>query len=107
MLHVTIAHLSCKQIGDEENFTGLRRMTRSILKSLESVLGDKIEERNIAAIYKPKQIGDVLILPGYSFAATINKYKPEDQQDSVLVTLHFAGSWKNEFGGEVIDNQII
>lgn len=41
----------------------------------------------------------MLILPGNAFAAA----QSEDLEDQgpVLVTHHYAGSWKNDYGGEM------
>ncbi|CZR58328.1 related to alpha-1,6-mannosyltransferase [Phialocephala subalpina] len=101
--NVTIANMTWTMVGDVVDFTGPRRMTRSILKSLKATLGGKFDERSIAALYEPKLVGDVLILPGYSFALSSNHYKPEDKQGPALVTHHFDGSWKNDHGGEAAD----
>ena len=40
----------------------------------------------------PKLIGDVLIMPGVSFAASQNGYATD--QGDALVTHHYEGSWK-------------
>jgi alpha 1,6-mannosyltransferase len=101
--NVTIADMTWTMIGDVVDLTGPRRMTRGILKSLKATLGDKFDEGSIAALYEPKLVGDVLILPGYSFALSSNHYKPEDTLGPALVTHHFEGSWKNEHGGEMVD----
>ena len=57
-----------------------------------------MDYRNISNLYEPKLIGDVLILPGFSFAASINHYKEEE--GPALLTHQCAGSWRNEHGGE-------
>ncbi len=49
---------------------------------------------------QPKQVGDLLILPGYSFAVQTNKYGDEEVLHPQLVTRYYAGSWKNDVGGE-------
>lgn len=101
--NVTVAELTWTMVGDVVDLTGPRRMTRSIYKSLKATLGDDFDQENIAALYEPKLIGDVLVLPGYSFALSSNHYKPEETQSPVLVTHHFDGSWKNDNGGETIE----
>lgn len=99
--NVTIGGLKLDMIGDVVDFTGPRRMTRSVIKSLESSLGEKVEVKDISSLEEPMLIGDVLILPGISFAASSNRYEKEQVHLSpALVTHHFAGSWKNEYGGE-------
>lgn len=45
-------------------------------------------------------VSDVLILPGFSFAASSNYYSKENATGPALVTHHYAGSWKNDHGGE-------
>jgi alpha 1,6-mannosyltransferase len=101
--NVTIAELTWTMVGDVVDLTGPRRMTRSIYKSLKATLGDGFDQEDIAALYEPKLIGDVLVLPGYSFALSSNHYNPEDTQGPALVTHHFDGSWKNDHGGETAD----
>lgn len=99
--NITIAEMTWTMVGDVVGLTGPRRMTRSILKSLEETLGDDFDEGSIVALSQPKLVGDVLILPGYSFALSSNHYKPEDTQGPAFVTHHFDGSWKNDHGGEM------
>ncbi|RDL31390.1 uncharacterized protein BP5553_09599 [Venustampulla echinocandica] len=97
--NVTVAELTLDMIGDVVDFTGPRRLTRSILKSLELTLKDKVDDKNISLLLEPKLIGDVLVLPGYSFASSSNRYK--EKMGPALVTHHYAGTWKNDQGGEV------
>ena len=101
--NVSIADLTWTMVGDVVDLTGPRRFTSSVLKSLKSSLGRDFEEKSISAIDEPKLVGDVLILPGYSFSHSSNRYTPEDKQSPVLVTHHGAGSWKNDHGGEAAD----
>jgi mannosyltransferase OCH1-like enzyme len=72
--NVTIADITWVMVGDVVDLTGPRRMTRSILKSLKTTLGDRFDEGSIAALSESKLVGDVLILPGYSFALSSNHY---------------------------------
>ncbi|KAL9115491.1 MAG: hypothetical protein Q9227_000812 [Pyrenula ochraceoflavens] len=101
--NVTIADLTWTMVGDVVDLTGPRRMTGSIMKSLKATLGDAFNEDSVTALSEPKLVGDVLILPGYSFALSSNHYKQEETQEPVLVTHHFDGSWKNEHLGETAD----
>lgn len=77
---------------DVVNVTGPKIMTFSVLDSLTQLLGRVVDDRDFSGIKKPKLIGDVLIMPGVSFAAAQNG-NPTDQGDP-LVTHHYAGSWK-------------
>ncbi|PWY94979.1 hypothetical protein BO94DRAFT_530871 [Aspergillus sclerotioniger CBS 115572] len=77
---------------DVVDVTGPKIMTIAVLESLRQLLGRTVDDRDFHAIKKPKLIGDVLIMPGVSFAAAQSGY-PQDQGDA-LVTHHYAGSWK-------------
>ncbi|KAE8154694.1 hypothetical protein BDV25DRAFT_147264, partial [Aspergillus avenaceus] len=77
---------------DVVDVTGPKIMTISILDRLSRILGRPVDDRDFSGIKRPKLIGDVLIMPGNSFAATQNAY-PTDQGDA-LVTHHYEGSWK-------------
>jgi hypothetical protein len=67
-------------------------MTFSIMESLRQLLGRTVDDRDFHGIKKPLLLGDVLIMPGASFAALQNNY-PTDQGDP-LATHHYEGSWK-------------
>lgn len=106
-------------MGDIVTFCGPRRMTRSIFESLGRTqlgmltggegagVGDQaaraFEEAAWFAV-EPTLVGDVLILPGYSFARTMNFYSEEVNAGlgPPLVEHHYAGSWKNDKGGEFL-----
>jgi alpha 1,6-mannosyltransferase len=96
--NVTIAGLKFDMIGGVVDLTGPRRFTKSVLKNLDLMLNGTAADRNISYLLESKLIGDVLILPGYSFASSSNTYG--EVQGPALVTHHYAGTWKNEFGGE-------
>jgi mannosyltransferase OCH1-like enzyme len=98
-LQIAVSDLTLDMVGDVVDFTGPRRLTRGILKSLELALNDTIDKDSISHLLEPIMVSDVLILPGYSFAASANKYI--NQSGPALVTHHYAGSWKNENGGEM------
>ncbi|KAF8859186.1 hypothetical protein BDZ45DRAFT_714179 [Acephala macrosclerotiorum] len=97
--NVSISGLTTEMVGEVVDATGPKRMTRSIVKSMEVALGKTVDDRNISGLYEPKLIGDVLILPGNAFAASQSGY-PKDQ-GPMLVTHHYAGTWKNDHGGEM------
>ncbi|KAL1852809.1 hypothetical protein Daus18300_012053 [Diaporthe australafricana] len=98
----SVAQLTPALAGDVVDTTGPRMFTKSIIKSLEQVLEAPVDRDSIKNLRQPKLVGDVLILPGFSFAAGSNHYGPEEQLGPPLVTHHGAGSWKNEHGGELV-----
>jgi len=97
--NVPISGLTMEMVGEIVDATGPKRMTRSIVKSMELVLEDTVDDRNISGLHEPKLIGDVLILPGNAFAARQSGY-PSDQGPT-YVEHHYAGTWKNDHGGEL------
>jgi mannosyltransferase OCH1-like enzyme len=97
--NVTIAGLELDMIGDVVDFMGPRRLTKSVLKSLDLILNDTTADRNISCLLEPKLVGDVLVLPGYAFANSSDTY--QESPGPVLVTHHYAGTWKNEYGREL------
>lgn len=97
--NVTIADLKYSMVGDVVDLTGPKRMTRSIVKSLELMLDTTIDDRNISGLKVPKILGDVLILPGMAFAGLQSDY-PKDEGPA-YVAHHYAGTWKNDHGGEL------
>ncbi|KAH8670907.1 hypothetical protein BX600DRAFT_233009 [Xylariales sp. PMI_506] len=99
---VQLADVKMDMISDVVDFTGPRRLTNSVFKSLGMMLNSTIDMHSIINIREPKLIGDVLILPGYSFAASMNHYGEDEVLGPQLVTHHYAGSWKNENGGELL-----
>lgn len=96
-------------MGDIVSFCGPRRMTASIFQSLQRTLGMSDGEfREVEAgtwfNLEPKLIGDVLILPGYSFAASMQFYDAavSERVGPQLVEHYYAGTWKNDKGGEFL-----
>lgn len=90
---VSVAELTLDMFSlDVVDVTGPKIMTIQILKSLGQLLGRTVDDRDFSGIKHPKLIGDVLIMPGNSFAAIQNGF-PDDQGD-VLVIHHYEGSWK-------------
>lgn len=98
---VSIAELEFDMIGDVVDLTGPMRLTQSIYKSLSTMLNETIGEQNVSFVIQPKMIGDVLVMPGHAFAAGSNKYGENFTVPAPLVTHHFAGTWKNDHGGEM------
>jgi mannosyltransferase OCH1-like enzyme len=91
---VGVRGLTLEMLPDVVDVTGPKIMTVAILKSLGQLLGRAVDDRDFSGIKQPKLVGDVLIMPGNSFAALQNN-NPTDQGD-VLVTHHYEGSWKKE-----------
>ncbi|KAF3029317.1 hypothetical protein E8E15_008022 [Penicillium rubens] len=91
---VGIEGITWEMLPDVVNVTGPKIMTIAIMQSLEQLLGRPVDDRDYAHITRPKLVGDVLIMPGVSFAALQNK-NPTDQGDP-LVTHHYEGLWKKE-----------
>lgn len=108
--NATISQLKMDMIGDVVEFTGPRRFAKSVTKNLEPLLVETDGWDGWDDYYEildPKLAGDVLILPGYSLSAVCNTYEEEDQ-DRVgppLVVHHYAGTWKNDYGGERVEVQ--
>ncbi|KAJ5571158.1 hypothetical protein N7535_004818 [Penicillium sp. DV-2018c] len=96
---VDVGELTVEMAGSVIDLTGPRRLTRSVLKSLGVVRNETVDIKSISNLLEPVLVEDVLILPGYSFASTANVYANET--GPALVTHHYAGSWRNENGGEV------
>ncbi|KAJ5757548.1 uncharacterized protein N7511_006242 [Penicillium nucicola] len=89
---VTISGIKLEMLQDVVNVTGPKIMTIAILQSLSQLLGRTVDDRDFSGIKQPKLVGDVLIMPGVSFAAAQNG-DPTDQGDA-FVTHHYEGSWK-------------
>lgn len=97
---VTIAKLKLDMVGDVVDATGPRRFTRSVMRSLEESGFANATVRDLKNLNEPKMAGDVLVLPGWAFAASANRYKEDTDLPPSLVTHYYAGSWKNDKGGE-------
>ncbi|KAL2172920.1 hypothetical protein VTG60DRAFT_98 [Thermothelomyces hinnuleus] len=96
--NVSVGELTLDKIGDVVDITGPRRFTQGVLRSLGRAF--RATEQDIQEILEPKLVGDVLVLPGYAFAASANHYDKEMRLPPPLVTHHYVGSWKNPKGGE-------
>ncbi|KAJ5333366.1 hypothetical protein MYU51_014447 [Penicillium brevicompactum] len=89
---VPVSRITLEMLSDVVNVTGPKIMTIAILESLGQLLGRTVDDRDFSGIKHPKLVGDVLIMPGVSFAAAQNGF-PTDQGNA-LVTHHYEGSWK-------------
>lgn len=108
--NVTISQLNMEMVGDVVDFTGPKRFAKSVMKRVEEAANASGGEwegwEPYHEILEPKLAGNVLILPGYALAASYNTYGEQDQ-DKVgpsLVVHHYAGAWKNEYGGERVED---
>ncbi|PYH97056.1 hypothetical protein BO71DRAFT_396499 [Aspergillus ellipticus CBS 707.79] len=94
MNHVPMEKLALDMLPiDVVDVTGPKIMTIALLGGLQQLLGRPVDDRDFHAIKSPKLVGDLLIMPGNAFASAQNGY-PKDQTD-VLITHHYAGSWKD------------
>lgn len=101
-----VASLTPAMVGDVVDFTGPRRFTRSLIQSLVNTLGHSIDRNSIENILEPVLLDNVLILPGNAFANATNHFEELGESSvPVLVTHHYAGSWKNSYGGEKVDEE--
>jgi alpha 1,6-mannosyltransferase len=96
--NLSVENATLKIMGDVVDFTGPRRLTYGVYKSLGKQLNRTIEGGDLAEILQPKMLGNVLVMPGRSFAASLNTYTPEEeaQLPPQLVEHHYAGTWKND-----------
>ena len=83
------------------------------MKSVREVYNTTLRLEDIQELLEPKLAGDVLVLPGYSFAASANTY---DEAMDVLWSVewsarvggppllrhHYAGTWNNDKGGKTV-----
>lgn len=97
---IGVADLKLDIIGDVVDFSGPRRLTRGILKSLSSTVKTNIGNDNISHVAEPLLIDDVLVMPDYALANSMNQQYGDKGPGQILVMHHYAGSWKNPFGGE-------
>ncbi|TVY75690.1 Initiation-specific alpha-1,6-mannosyltransferase [Lachnellula suecica] len=104
--NVGVDGLQVSMIGDIVDFSGPRRLTRGVLKSLSLILNQKVDNDNISAVSEPRLIGDVLVMPDYSFANSMNEQFGDSGKGQRLVTHHYAGSWKNDHGGQELSNSV-
>jgi len=96
--NTTISGLTMQTISDVVDVTGPKAMTRGIIQSLERETGLPVGRPNISNLHEPVLLQDVLVLPNAAFAATQAGF-PTDR-GPYLVEHHYAGSWKNDKGGE-------
>ncbi|KAK3367789.1 hypothetical protein B0H63DRAFT_423905 [Podospora didyma] len=98
--NVPLGKLTLDMTGDVVDATGPRRFTNGLFKSMEKIYGARASIEHVMELMEPKLLGDVLVLPGFSFAAGSNTYDEGVVLPPPLVTHHYAGTWKNKNGGE-------
>lgn len=76
---VPTSELKLHVVPDVVDFTGPARLTRSVFRALEGTLGADVDRRLVQGILKPTQLGDVLFMPGWAFAATQGQYPEQDR----------------------------
>ncbi|KAI1322846.1 initiation-specific alpha-1,6-mannosyltransferase [Xylariaceae sp. FL0255] len=97
---ISMGDLRLGMLDDIVDVSGPRRLTRSILASVSTMLNQTVGNDEISHTPEPRLIGDVLVMPDYAFANTMNMKYGDKESGRVLVTHHYAGSWKNDNGGE-------
>lgn len=96
-----LADLSMSSVGDVVDVTGPRRFTVSVLDSVGRAREAMVDRDDVEGIVDPLLLDNVLILPGNAFANWTNDFeKLGEPSVPVMVTHHYAGSWKNDHGGE-------
>lgn len=98
--NVGMQDLRLDMLDDIVDVSGPRRLTRGILKSLSKMLDKEVGNAEISHVSEPRLIGDVLVLPDYAFADSMNQQYGDKITGRILVKHHYAGSWKNSKGGE-------
>ena len=99
---VAVEDTTMEMMGDVVDFTGPRRLTYAVYKSLGAMVNRNLAGSDVEKLLQPKLVADVLFTPGRSFAPMTNRYSAEEEAvlSPQLVTHHYAGTWKNSHGGE-------
>lgn len=100
--NVTASGIKMDMVDDVVLFTGPIRFTGSLWKSLEHNYNHKVDVLKYANLTQPALIEDTVLLPGFSLAASMNRYPEGTVVGPSLVIHHYAGSWKNAEGGESV-----
>ncbi|KAL4900674.1 hypothetical protein BDW74DRAFT_161339 [Aspergillus multicolor] len=101
--HVSLSQITKAMVGEVVAVTGPQAITMALLQSVSEETGQDITKQHIHQLKEPKLIGDIMVLPQAAFAA-LQGGNPTDQ-GPYLVSHQYAGSWKNEVGGEEGQNQ--
>ncbi|KAF1923769.1 glycosyltransferase family 32 protein [Didymella exigua CBS 183.55] len=101
---VSMGNVTLNLTGDAVGFSGPGRLTTGVFESLEHTLNRTVSLDEAREILQPVLLGDVLVMPGRSFAASMNDYSKKGGGSGLLpprlVTHHYAGMWKNGSDGE-------
>lgn len=95
---VEIADITMEMISDVVDVSGPQAITLAILESLSKATGEDIGKASIAGLHEPRLLGDILVMPQAAFSALQGGF-PKDQ-GPYLVSHYYAGTWKNDRGGE-------
>jgi alpha 1,6-mannosyltransferase len=102
--NVGIGDVTLNMTGGVVDFSGSRRLTTGVFESLGYMLGRSVSLDEAKMILQPVLLGDVLVMPGRSFAESSNDYSKHGAGSGLLspqlVTHHYAGTWKSGHGGE-------
>lgn len=101
--NVDLEHLALWMFPDVVNIAGPKKMTIAVLESLSEDLNRVVDDRVISGTKEPRLVGDVLVMPNNAFAAMQAGY-PKDR-GPVLVTHHYAGSWKPSADAAKVEKQ--
>ncbi|KAI9367921.1 hypothetical protein BJX61DRAFT_537670 [Aspergillus egyptiacus] len=96
--HVSISGITKAMEYDVVAITGPQAITVALLESVSKETKREFTKKDIHGLKEPTLIGDILVFPQASFAA-LQGGLPTDQ-GPYLVSHLYAGSWKNEKGGE-------
>ncbi|XRM42772.1 hypothetical protein ABZX51_005983 [Aspergillus tubingensis] len=97
--NVTVGEVTMEMIPDVVDVTGPQAITVALLETISEEVGRGVGKEEIEGIGEGGVLlGDVLVLPQASFAA-LQGGMPQGQGE-YFVSHHYAGSWKNEVGGE-------
>ena len=82
------------------DITGPAATSVSFMKYASKVTGTEVSYLNFTGMTEPKMIGEVLVLPIWSFGAEhqVTKAGFKKDQGKPLVKHHFAGTWKADHG---------
>lgn len=71
--HVSIGNVTLNMTEDVVDFSGPKRLTTGVFQSLEDMLNRTVGPDEAKEILQPVLLGDMLVVPGHSFAATTTR----------------------------------
>lgn len=95
--HIAISNVALSMVGNVVDLTDPRRQTLNATDA-----EGRSVETSTQFITKPKLVADVLVLPGFAFVSSTKTYENLDvvKPRPTFAMHHYAGSWKNDHGGE-------